>query len=116
MQDLIRESGRPLAAPSANASGSISPTRAEHVLAGLGGKISMILDAAPTERGLESTIVAPDVDHIRLLRSGPITAEMLHSMTSLPAPGAHGGTNEAPGQLIRHSDPAKPLRLKHASA
>src|SRR3546814_16067207 len=54
MQDLIRESGRPLAAPSANASGSISPTRAEHVLAGLGGKISMILDAGPTERGLES--------------------------------------------------------------
>src|SRR3546814_19336792 len=62
MQDLIRESGRPLAAPSANASGSISPTRAEHVLAGLGGKISMILDAGPTERGLESTMVAPDED------------------------------------------------------
>src|SRR3546814_14128815 len=76
MQDLIRESGRPLAAPSANASGSISPTRAEHVLAGLGGKISMILDAGPTERGLESTIVAPDEDHIRLLRPGPITAEL----------------------------------------
>src|SRR3546814_7998119 len=72
MPDLIRESGRPLAAPSANASGSISPTRAEHVLAGLGGKISMILDAGPTERGLESTIVAPDDDHIRLLRPGPL--------------------------------------------
>src|SRR3546814_10994562 len=71
-------------APSANASGSISPTRAEHVLAGLGGKISMILDAGPTERGLESTIVAPDEDHIRLLRPGPITAAMLHSLTSLP--------------------------------
>src|SRR3546814_2583663 len=91
MQDRIRESGRPLAAPSAKASGSISPTRAEHVLAGLGGKISMILDAGPTERGLESTIVAPDEDHIRLLRPGPITAEMLHSLTSLPVPGAQGG-------------------------
>src|SRR3546814_17719245 len=99
MQDLIRESGRPLAAPSANASGSISPTRAEHVLAGLGGKISMILDAGPTERGLESTIVAPDEDHIRLLRPGPLTAEMLTSLQSLPVPGPKGGKHEAPGHL-----------------
>lgn len=116
MQDLIRESGRPLAAPSANASGSISPTRAEHVLASLGGKIPMILDAGATERGLESTIVVPDEEHIRLLRPGPITAEMLHSLTSLPITGARGGKIEAPGQLLSHYAPSKPLRLNAASA
>ncbi|HEU0135379.1 MAG TPA: L-threonylcarbamoyladenylate synthase, partial [Allosphingosinicella sp.] len=58
MQDLLAAAGRPLAAPSANASGSISPTRAKHVLASLGGRIPLILDGGPTERGLESTIVA----------------------------------------------------------
>src|SRR3546814_18802737 len=116
MQDRIRESGHPLAAPSAKSIGSISPTRAEHVLAGLGVKSSMILDAGPTERGLESTIVAPDEDHIRLLRPGPITAEMLHSLTSLPVTGAQGGKIEAPGQLLSHYAPSKPLRLNAASA
>ena len=58
MQALLRGVGRPLAAPSANASGSISPTRAEHVLKSLGGRIPLIVDAGPTERGLKSTIVA----------------------------------------------------------
>ena len=58
MQALLRAVGRPLAAPSANASGSISPTRAEHVLKSLGGRIPLIIDGGPTERGLESTIVA----------------------------------------------------------
>ena len=58
MRALLDAAGRPLAAPSANASGAISPTRAEHVLASLGGRIPLILDGGPTERGLESTIVA----------------------------------------------------------
>ena len=65
--------GCPLAAPSANASGTISPTRAEHVLASLGGRIPMILDGGPTERGLESTIVAVEEDGVRLLRPGPVS-------------------------------------------
>ncbi|MEO5971860.1 MAG: L-threonylcarbamoyladenylate synthase, partial [Sphingomicrobium sp.] len=58
MQALLAACGRPLAAPSANASGAISPTRAEHVLVSLGGRIPLILDAGATARGLESTIVA----------------------------------------------------------
>src|SRR3546814_1159745 len=67
-------------------------------------------------RGLESTIVAPDEDHIRLLRTGPITAVMLHSLTSLPVPGAQGGTIAAPGQLLSHYAPSKQLRLNAAYA
>src|SRR5258707_7681529 len=72
MQALLRAAGRPLAAPSANASGSISPTRAEHVRRSLGGRIALIVDAGPTERGLESTIVAATGGPLRLLRPGPI--------------------------------------------
>src|SRR5688500_15392364 len=72
MQPLLRAVGRPLAAPSANASGKISPTRAAHVLASLGGRIPLVIDAGPSERGLESTIVAATGGPLRLLRRGPI--------------------------------------------
>ena len=102
MQALLREAARPLAAPSANASGSISPTRAEHVLKSLKGRISLIIDGGQTERGLESTIVAATGPQLRLLRPGPIEVE------------AEGGSSdkiEAPGQLASHYAPSKPLRL-----
>jgi L-threonylcarbamoyladenylate synthase len=102
MQALLREAARPLAAPSANASGSISPTRAEHVLRSLKGRISLIIDGGQTERGLESTIVAATGPQLRLLRPGPIEVE------------AEGGSSdkiEAPGQLASHYAPSKPLRL-----
>lgn len=102
MQALLRAVGRPLAAPSANASGTISPTRAEHVLRSLGGRIPLILDGGPSERGLESTIVAATGGPLRLLRPGPIAIE---AETSVP------GKIEAPGQLARHYAPAKPVRL-----
>src|SRR5215217_3073218 len=72
MRALLHAAGQPLAAPSANASGSISPTRAEHVLKSLGGRIPLVIDAGPTERGLESTIVAATGGSLRLLRPGPI--------------------------------------------
>lgn len=116
MQELIRESSRPLAAPSANASGAISPTRAEHVMASLGGKIPMILDAGPTERGLESTIIVPGEGQIRLLRPGPVTADMLRDFSGLPIVGTDDGKIEAPGQLLSHYAPSKPLRLNAESA
>src|SRR3954471_13024714 len=90
MQSLLRAVGRPLAAPSANASGSISPTRAEHVMKSLAGRIPLILDSGPTERGLESTIVAAPGGGLRLLRPGPIEVE------AIPETGAE---IEAPGQL-----------------
>src|SRR3954471_14203627 len=102
MRDLLAATGKPLAAPSANASGQISPTRADHVLASLGGRIPLILDGGPTAHGLESTIVAITEDGLRLLRPGPI---------DLGLELAQNGRIEAPGQLDRHYAPRKSLRL-----
>ena len=96
MQALLRAAGRPLAAPSANASGSISPTRAEHVLKSLGGLIPLIVDSGATPRGLESTIVAATGGPLRLLRRGPIEVD---------AELAAGDKVEAPGQLASHYAP-----------
>ncbi|HXH53615.1 MAG TPA: L-threonylcarbamoyladenylate synthase [Sphingomicrobium sp.] len=107
MQALLRACGRPLAAPSANASGAISPTRAEHVLTSLAGRIPLILDGGPTERGLESTIVAATGGALRLLRLGPI---------EIQADEASGENIEAPGQLASHYAPSKPLRLNAQEA
>jgi L-threonylcarbamoyladenylate synthase len=107
MQMLLRAVGRPLAAPSANASGSISPTRAGHVLKSLGRRIPLIIDGGPSERGLESTIVAATGGPLRLLRPGPI---------EIDAEAASGGKIEAPGQLASHYAPSKPLRLNASEA
>lgn len=117
MQALIRESGRPLAAPSANASGGISPTRAEHVMASLGHRIRMVLDAGPTSEGIESTIVAMGEGVVRLLRPGPVTADQITDLTGLPVvTGGEGDPIEAPGQLASHYAPKKPLRLNATQA
>ena len=72
MQALLAATGRPLAAPSANASGRISPTRAAHVLASLSDRIALVIDGGATQRGIESTIVAVTGGPLRLLRRGPI--------------------------------------------
>jgi L-threonylcarbamoyladenylate synthase len=106
MQALLKATGRPLAAPSANASGSISPTRADHVLASLGGRIPLILDAGPCERGLESTIVAATAGPPRLLRPGPIAVDAI---------AVKSDSIESPGQLASHYAPTKPLRLEAES-
>ena len=108
MQALLRAADRPLAAPSANASGSISPTKAEHVMKTLGGRIPLIVDAGSTERGLESTIVAATDGRIRLLRHGPVQVE--------GAIEAESTGIEAPGQLASHYAPSKPLRLNASEA
>jgi L-threonylcarbamoyladenylate synthase len=107
MQALLRACGRPLAAPSANASGSISPTRADHVLRSLGGRIPLIIDGGSTKRGIESTIVASTEGPLRLLRRGPI---------DVAAELASSSTIEAPGQLASHYAPSKPLRLDARAA
>jgi L-threonylcarbamoyladenylate synthase len=107
MQALLAATGKPLAAPSANASGSISPTRAEHVFKSLGGRIPLIVDAGPCERGIESTIVAATGGPLRLLRRGPIEVDAVESSD---------GKIEAPGQLASHYAPSKPLRLNAATA
>lgn len=111
MQALLAATGKPLAAPSANASGTISPTRAGHVLKSLGDRIPLIIDAGPTQMGLESTIVAVAGDRLRLLRPGPIDRVALEGATGLPLGGDASGRIEAPGQLASHYAPAKPLRL-----
>ncbi len=106
MQALLAAMGKPLAAPSANASGRISPTRAEHVLASLGDRIPLIIDGGPTSRGIESTIVAATGGPLRLLRRGPIQV----------AADEGTGAIEAPGMLASHYAPAKPLRLNATDA
>ncbi|MEY4870391.1 MAG: hypothetical protein RIS11_1585 [Pseudomonadota bacterium] len=107
MQQLLRVSGKPLAAPSANASGTISPTRASHVLKSLAGRIPLIIDAGATQAGLESTIIALTDGVPRLLRPGPIDLGLILSS---------GGDIVAPGQLASHYAPTKPLRLAATSA
>jgi L-threonylcarbamoyladenylate synthase len=103
---LLAACGRPLAAPSANASGRISPTRAAHVLASLDGRIALVIDGGATERGIESTIVAATGGGLRLLRRGPIAVD---------APLATGEI-EAPGMMASHYAPVKPLRLDATEA
>lgn len=105
MRALLEATGKPLAAPSANASGAISPTRAEHVVATLDGRIGLVIDDGPTSAGLESTIVDPLRRSI--LRHGPVTAAMLGGDYGEE----HGGAIRAPGQLASHYAPHKPLRL-----
>lgn len=107
MQALLRASRRPLAAPSANASGAISPTRAEHVLKTLEGRIPLIIDGGATQRGIESTILASAEGPLRLLRRGPI---------EVAAEIASGSSIEAPGQMASHYAPTKPLRLDATSS
>jgi L-threonylcarbamoyladenylate synthase len=115
MRALLEACGRPLAAPSANASGGISPTRADHVVASLEGRVPLIIDGGATEHGLESTIVALDESGIRLLRLGPIDFADLKALASL-AEGEPKEGIEAPGQLRSHYAPAKALRLNADAA
>ena len=116
MRDLLRACGRPLAAPSANASGTISPTRAEHVLRSLGGQIELIVDAGPTSVGLESTIAAVSDEGLRILRPGPITGDQLATASGVPVIAGDSGKIEAPGQLAQHYAPSKPVRLDACEA
>jgi len=100
---LLEATGQPLAAPSANASGTISPTNAGHVLRSLAGRIPLVIDGGATNGGIESTIIGVMEGSVRLLRPGPVVIEdaaanPVHSI-------------EAPGQLAAHYAPAKPLRI-----
>lgn len=111
MQALLKKSGLNIAAPSANKSGGISPTRAEHVLAGLGGAVPMILDGGPCSAGLESTIVAVREYGWQILRPGPVTAADIERVLGTSPLTPSGDNIEAPGQLASHYAPSKLLRL-----
>lgn len=113
---LLAAAAMPLAAPSANRSGRISPTRAEHVLdpeSGLGGRIAAVLDAGPCPVGVESTIVGWRNGAPVLLRPGGLPAEVLAEALGRPllAAATAGDRPSAPGQLSSHYAPAVPLRL-----
>ena len=103
---LIEMSGFPLAAPSANRSGFISPTSATHVLATLDGRIDAVIDGGACKSGVESTIIAVRPDGtIDQLRPGPISFDGLGPVPTM------GHKIEAPGQLASHYAPGKPMRL-----
>jgi L-threonylcarbamoyladenylate synthase len=107
---LIRACGCPLAAPSANKFGRVSPTRAEHVTRNL-PEVDMVLDGGPTGVGIESTIIRLDDTGFEILRPGAITAAQLSAVlppSSRPAP---GGEMVAPGMLKSHYSPRKPLYI-----
>jgi L-threonylcarbamoyladenylate synthase len=110
---VIARFGRPLAAPSANRFGRISPTTAAHVQSELAGRIPLILDGGPALHGVESTIVAIEENRLRVLRAGPIsTEELLAASGALIAPYPRTCTRpEAPGQLASHYAPGTPLHL-----
>ncbi|HWW55343.1 MAG TPA: L-threonylcarbamoyladenylate synthase [Sphingopyxis sp.] len=111
MQALLAETGAPLAAPSANASGGVSPTKASHVLASLDGRIALVIDDGPTTAGVESTIARAKDGVIEVLRPGPVTAEMLGEASGLAVTGVEGSEIVAPGMLASHYAPGKPVRL-----
>jgi len=114
---LLTAFGGPLAAPSANPSGRVSPTRAAHVLAGLSGKVAAVLDGGACEVGVESTILGLAEPEPWLLRPGGLPLEALEQ--ALRQPIATGGSAEkpnAPGQLASHYAPAAAVRLNAHAA
>ena len=112
---LIRLAGVPLAAPSANPFGYVSPTSAEHVLRSLGSKIRHILDGGPSRIGLESTIIdLRDPRRPALLRPGAITRAAVARVLGVPVAArrkTRGRAQVAPGQLARHYSPRTPVKL-----
>jgi L-threonylcarbamoyladenylate synthase len=113
---LLAQAGIPVAAPSANPSGRVSPTRAEHVLAGLSGRIAAVLDGGPCAVGVESTILALDGPPA-LLRPGGVAVEAIEAALGAPLlmPG-DPSTPKAPGQLASHYAPEARVRLNATQA
>jgi L-threonylcarbamoyladenylate synthase len=109
LTDILHAFGQPVAAPSANRSGRISPTTAAHVQEELGSRIPLIVDGGATEHGIESTIVAVRNSRIELLRRGPVTAEQLRDFAEVIE--SQTTTIEAPGQLPSHYAPNAQLLL-----
>jgi L-threonylcarbamoyladenylate synthase len=108
--EIVAELDEPLAAPSANRFGRISPTTAQHVLEELDGRIPLIVDAGPTEHGIESTIAAVRDGGITILRRGPIAHEQLLEFAEVSSV-LRTPRISSPGQLPSHYAPKTPLRL-----
>jgi L-threonylcarbamoyladenylate synthase len=112
---LLQVFGGPLAAPSANPSGRVSPTRAAHVIEGLGGRIDAVIDGGACAVGVESTIVGLD-GAARLLRPGGVPVEALETALGLPLLLPEAGKITAPGQLAAHYAPGALVRLEAVAA
>lgn len=115
--ELIRLSGVPLAAPSANRSGRPSPTTAEHVLRDLEGRVDMIIDGGATNIGIESTVVDMTVDPPVILRPGWITLEhLIEAVGRVSMPAAHDELRRSPGTRHRHYTPRARVILVEQSS
>lgn len=116
-RELIRASGRPLAAPSANRSGAVSPTTAEHVAESLGERVALILDGGPCRIGVESTVLDLSHDRPVLLRPGGVPVETLEKALgqSLIRAAETPEAPRSPGMLESHYAPGLPVRLNAAS-
>jgi L-threonylcarbamoyladenylate synthase len=108
---LIAAFGGPLAAPSANPSGRVSPTRAAHVVDGLSGRIAAVIDGGFCAVGVESTILGL-FDQTELLRPGGVAVEEIEALTGPLVLGGQGPRPNAPGQLASHYAPQAPVRLE----
>lgn len=117
-QKLLHNCSMPLAAPSANISGKISPTTAHHVAQNIGAEIAMIIDGGACSIGIESTIIQCTEHQPILLRPGGITAEAIEAITGNPLIKSEddADTPNAPGQLKTHYAPHKPLRINAKNA
>ncbi|WP_122072598.1 L-threonylcarbamoyladenylate synthase [Pseudophaeobacter sp. EL27] len=116
-QNLLAELGGPVAAPSANPSGRISPTTADHVMAGLAGRIAAVVADGPCTVGVESTIVGLAGEAPQLLRPGGLAAEQIEAVLGQPLRGRdlHDPLT-APGQLLSHYAPQERVRLNATEA
>lgn len=113
-QALISAFGRPLVAPSANPSGAVSPTTAQHVVEGLGDRIDLVLDAGPCPVGVESTVLAIDGETAILLRPGGLPRAEIEALTGPLASVGDGAPLSSPGMLKSHYAPDAALRLNAA--
>lgn len=115
-RQLLHEFGAPIAAPSANRFGRVSPTRAEHVRHDLGGDVDLVLEGGPSEVGIESTIVDLSRGRAVLLRPGAISRAELEAALGAPVAAPDERAPRAPGTLERHYAPRAELRLVPAHA
>ena len=119
-QTLLMMAGVPLAAPSANPSGRLSPTEADHVLADLGDKVEFVIDGGPCSIGVESTVLSLLEDRPRILRPGAVTAEQIAEILQGPVETETGNDDAAaprsPGRLLSHYAPRLPVRLNANTA
>jgi L-threonylcarbamoyladenylate synthase len=114
--ELLRAADRPIAAPSANPFGGISPTSAQHVLDGLNGRIDAVLDGGHCRVGVESTVVGFDDEGAIILRPGGLPIEDIEAVIgpvriATPDPDKDDAAQPAPGMLARHYAPSTPLEL-----